>query len=76
VLKDLVSGQQRDKAHIDLDIEVLKVEGVLPDVHTDDWDQIQERVLVSTRGDLQTLGGGVESLITKISRYHSNPMFT
>lgn len=38
---------------------------MLPDVDTDDRDQVQERVLVSGGGDLQTLGGGIESLKVK-----------
>jgi hypothetical protein len=47
---------------------------VLPDVDTDDGDQVQERVLVSGGGNLQTLGGGVQSLKAKINRYRSNPI--
>ena len=38
---------------------------MLPDVDTDDGDQVQERVLVCSGSDLQTLGGGVQSLCTK-----------
>ena len=32
---------------------------MLPHIDTNDWDQVQERILVSGGGDLQTLGGGV-----------------
>jgi len=46
---------------IDLDIEVLEVESVLPDVYADDGDQVQERVLIGGCGNLQTFGGGVQS---------------
>jgi len=60
------------ETHIDLDIEVLEVEGVFPDVDTDDRGQVQERVLVSSGGNLQTLGGGVESLEAETNRYRSN----
>lgn len=32
--------------HVSLDVEVLEVEGVLPDINTDDGDVGEERVLV------------------------------
>ena len=32
--------------HVDLDVEVLEVERVLPDIDTNDWDVRDERVLV------------------------------
>ena len=48
--------------HVDLDVEVLEVERVLPDVDADDGDVGQERVLVRRGGDLNDLGGGVPAL--------------
>ena len=48
--------------HVDLDVQVLKVERVLPDVDADDGDVGQERVLVRRGGDLNDLGGGVPAL--------------
>ena len=62
----------RERTHINLDIEVLEIESVFPDVDTDDGDQVQERVLVSSGGNLQTLGGEVESLKAKTNCYRSN----
>jgi hypothetical protein len=48
--------------YISLDVEVLEVEGMLPDVNADDRDMAEERILVSSGCDLQTLGGGVVPL--------------
>ena len=56
---------KRGGTHVDLDVKVLEIESVFPDVDADDGDQVQERVLVSSGGDLQTLGGGVQSLSAK-----------
>jgi len=46
---------------VDLDVQVLEVESVLPDVDTDDGDVSEERVLVRRRRDLKTLRRGVET---------------
>ena len=48
--------------YVSLDVEVLEVERVLPDVDADDGDVGQERVLVRRGGDLNNLGGGVPAL--------------
>jgi hypothetical protein len=48
--------------YISLDVEVLEVEGMLPYVNADDRDMAEERILVSSGCDLQTLGGGVVAL--------------
>lgn len=59
--------------YVDLDVKVLQVEGMLPDINTDDRDVSQERVLVSGGHDLETLGGGVQSLtVTNKSQQHIN----
>jgi len=46
---------------VDLDVEVLEVESMLPDINTDDGDEIEERVLVGSSGDLKALGVHVVS---------------
>ena len=48
--------------HVRLDVEVLEVEGVLPDVDADDGDEGEEGVLVGGRRDLETLGRRVQAL--------------
>ena len=40
---------------------------MLPDIDTNDGDEGEERVLVSGGGDLETLGGGVQTLQRKMS---------
>ena len=67
-------GGKRYGTHVGLDVEVLKIESVLPHVDTDDGDQVQQRVLVGGGGDLQTLASGVQALNTKVSRYRSSPV--
>ena len=52
----------RARTYVNLDVEVLEVERVLPDVDADDGDVGQERVLVRRGGDLNDLGGGVPAL--------------
>ncbi len=52
----------RDCTHVRLDVEVLEVEGVLPNVDADDGDKRQKGVLVGGRRDLETLGRRVEAL--------------
>lgn len=48
--------------HISLDIEVLEVEGMLPDVNADDRNMSEKRILVGSSGDLETLGAWVQTL--------------
>ena len=50
------------KTYVGLDVEVLEVERVLPDVDTNDGDVGEERVLVRRRRDLNDLRGGVPAL--------------
>jgi hypothetical protein len=52
----------RERTNVSLDIEILKVECMLPDIDADDRDMGQERILIGSGGDLQALGGGVQSL--------------
>ena len=52
----------RRETYVGLDVEVLEVERVLPDVDADDGDVRQERVLVGSGGDLEDLQGGVVAL--------------
>ena len=47
--------------YISLDVLVLKVEGVLPYVDTNQGDEAKERVLVRGGGNLESLGLGVVS---------------
>lgn len=53
--RDYVRGG-KDDTHVDLDVLVLEVEGVLPDVDTNDGDVAKERVLVRSGDDLELLG--------------------
>ena len=48
--------------YVGLDVEVLEIEGVLPDVDANNGDVGQERVLVGSRRDLNDLGRGVVAL--------------
>ena len=48
--------------YVSLDVEVLEVEGVFPNIDANDGDVRQERILVSGSNDLETLGGGVQAL--------------
>ena len=50
------------RTHVSLDVEVLEVESVLPNVNANDGDVGQERVLVGGRCDLNDLGRGVVAL--------------
>ena len=47
------------RTHVSLDVVVLEVERVLPDVNADDGDVREERVLVRGRHDLELLRHGV-----------------
>ena len=48
--------------YISLDIEILEVEGMLPNVDADDGVVAEERILISGSYDFQTLGGGIVAL--------------
>lgn len=48
--------------YVNLDVQVLQVERVLPDVNTNDRSVGQERVLVRGSGNLKTLGSRVQAL--------------
>ena len=48
--------------YVSLDVEVLEVEGVFPNIDADDGDVRQERILVGGGRDLETLGRGVQAL--------------
>jgi len=47
--------------HVGLDVLVLEVEGVLPDVNTDEGNVSEKRVLVGSSRDLQNTIFGAES---------------
>ena len=47
------------RTYVGLDVLVLEVESVLPNVDTDDRNEAQERILVGGGRELQTLGSGV-----------------
>ena len=49
--------------HVCFDVEILEVEGVLPDVNAYDRDKREERVLVGCGGDLKTFAGRIETLL-------------
>jgi hypothetical protein len=51
--------------HIDLNVEVLEVERVLPDINANDRNMREERVLISRGSNLKTLSVGVKSLQQK-----------
>jgi len=57
--------KRRVLAYVDLDVLVLEVESVLPDINADNGDKVEQRVLVGGGGNLQTLGGGVEALSSR-----------
>ena len=48
--------------YVSLDVEVLEVEGVFPDINANDGDVRQERVLVGGGRDLDNLGRRVVAL--------------
>ena len=49
--------------HIDLYVEILQVESVLPDINADDGGEREERILVSRGGNLELFGGMVITLM-------------
>ena len=71
MLEVRIADNQEGETHIRLNVEVLEVESVLPHVDTNDRDQAQERVLVSSGGDFQMLGSGVQSLEGETNCQHS-----
>jgi hypothetical protein len=48
--------------HVGLYVEVLQIEGMLPNVNTDYGNVREERVLVGCGDDLQLAGGRVNAL--------------
>lgn len=48
--------------YVSFDVEILKVERVLPNVDTNDRDEIEERVLVGSGGDFKALSRWVNAL--------------
>ena len=48
--------------HLGLDVEILKVKRMFPNVDADDGNVRQERILVGRRHDLEDLALGVEAL--------------
>ena len=63
----------RRGTYVGLDVEILEVERVLPDVDADDGDIRQERVLVGSGGDLEDLQGGVVALShTKTDNWYAS----
>ena len=58
----------RRSTHVGLDVEVLEVESVLPDVDTDDGDEAEEGVLVGGGSDLEALSLGVVALLNASAR--------
>ena len=51
-----------ESTHVSLDIEILKVEGMLPDIDANNGNVAQERILVSSGDNLQAFGGRVQAL--------------
>ena len=61
IIRTLIS-RKNSSTYVDLDVLVLEIEGMLPDVDTDDGDVSQKRVLVGGGRDLKSLGDGVDTL--------------
>jgi hypothetical protein len=53
---EVIQSDGKAITHVGLHIEILQVEGVFPDVHTDDRNVRKERVLVSCGDNLQLAG--------------------
>ena len=61
--------------HVRLDVEVLQVEGMLPDINANEGDERQKRILVGRSSDLEALRRGVVSLVSKpVSESPSKPI--
>lgn len=54
--------------YVSLDVEVLEVESVFPDVDTNDGGKVQEGVLVWCGGDFEALGRGIDALKPSVLR--------
>lgn len=54
--------REREGTHVSLDVLVLEVERVLPDIDANNGDMAEERVLVSRSSNLETLVRRVQSL--------------
>ena len=57
-----VCHTETECTYVSLDVEVLKVEGVFPNIDANDGDVRQERVLVGSGRDLDNLGRRVVAL--------------
>lgn len=55
-------GPKIEGTYVSLDVEVLEIKRMLPDVDADDGDQVEERVLVGRSRNFKTLVGRVHSL--------------
>ena len=58
--------------YISLNVQVLEIEGMLPDVNTNKRSQREQRVLVGGRGNLDALRLGVNTLDD--GRWRQNPV--
>ena len=67
-----VQESLKKNTHVGLDVLVLEVERVLPDVDADDRDMAEERVLVRRRRDLNDLRGGVPALYGRAGQRESS----
>ena len=56
---------QIGQTDVNFDILVLKVEGVLPDINTDDGNMSEKGILVCSGYDFKSLGRRVETLKKK-----------
>lgn len=65
-----VFAKSKGRTYVGLDVEILKVEGVLPDIDTNDGNVGQERVLVGCCDDLKLAIGWVYTLTVTIESVH------
>jgi hypothetical protein len=62
------------ETHVGLHIEILQIEGVFPNVDTNNGNVSKERILVSRGDNLQLASCGTVALIIK-SQHHENTLF-
>lgn len=53
---------RKGSTYVDLNVLVLEIEGMLPDINADDRDVSQEGILIGGGGDFENLGRGVDTL--------------
>lgn len=64
--KTKTQGRERTAGtHVDLDVEIPQIGSELPDLNADDGDKGEERVLVGSNSDLETLISGPGTLISQ-----------